>query len=138
MYLIGIDVGSRRIGVAISDAEKKIAFPVEIIDREQNSYGFKKLERIIADRSVDAFVVGVPYRENGTLGEHGEKVLEYIEGLKRYFKKNVISWDERFTTRIAEKVLISDNMRRSKRKRVIDKLAAQQILQSYLDYINSR
>ncbi len=137
MYLVGIDVGNRRIGIAISDAEKKIAFPAEVIEREKNSYGLKKLKKIIGEKPVDAFVVGIPYRENGTIGQQGEKVLEYIESLKNYFHIKVISWDERYTTIIAEEVLLSDNIRREKRRQVVDKLAAQQILQSYLDHINS-
>jgi len=137
LYLVGIDVGNRRIGIAISDAEKKIAFPAEVIEREKNSYGFKKLKKIIGDKPVDAFIVGIPYRENGTIGQQGEKVLAYIESLKNYFQTKVISWDERYTTVIAEEVLLSDHMRREERKRVVDKLAAQQILQSYLDHINS-
>ncbi len=137
VYLVGIDVGSRRIGVAVSDAEKKIAFPVDTIKRENNSYGFKKLKKIIGDKPVEAFVVGIPYRENGTLGTHGVKVLNYIESLKNYFHIDVVSWDERYTTVIAEDVLLADNVKRSERKRVVDKLAAQQILQSYLDHVNS-
>jgi putative Holliday junction resolvase len=138
LYLVGIDVGTHRIGIAISDPEKKIAFPAESIERENNSYGFKKLKRLIGDKVVDAFVVGVPYREDGTFGVQGERVLAYIESLKEYFHIEVIPWDERYTTVIAEKVLISNNTRRVKRKQVVDKLAAQQILQSYLDHINSR
>jgi len=137
LYIIGIDVGNKRIGIAISDSEKKIAFPVDVIKRENNSYGFKKLKKIIGEKPVEAFVVGIPYRENGTLGSQSEKVLDYIESLKKYFHTDVISWDERYTTVIAKGVLLSDNMKRSERKRVIDKLAAQQILQSYLDHINS-
>jgi len=138
LYFVGIDVGSHRIGVAISDAENKIAFPANVIEREKTSYGFKKLQKIIGDKPVKAFVVGIPYRENGTIGQQGDKVLAYVESLKNYFNTEVISWDERYTTVIAEGVLLSDNIRRAERKRVVDKLAAQQILQSYLDHINSR
>jgi putative Holliday junction resolvase len=132
-FIIGIDFGQQRIGVAVSDSEKKISFPLDVIHRENKSYGLKKLKRLLNDREIESFVVGVPYRENGELGAEGLAVLEYIESLKEYFQVSVVTWDERYTSLIAESAMLSDDVSRKGRRAVIDKLAAQIILQSYLD-----
>ncbi|MGQ9615309.1 MAG: Holliday junction resolvase RuvX [Spirochaetota bacterium] len=136
---MGIDFGEVRIGLSISDSEKKVAFPLDVIKREGGSYCLNKLKKIIEDQklNIDAFVVGVPYKSNGTAGEQGKKVHDYINSLKNYFSVEVIEWDERFTTSIAERALISGDVSRNKRRNLIDKVSSQIILQSYLDYINS-
>ncbi len=136
-FIIGIDFGQQRIGVAVSDSRKKIAFPLDVIHRENKSYGLKKLKRLIDDKDIDSFVVGVPYRENGELGAEGLEVLEYIKSLKEYFQVSVITWDERYTSMIAESAMLSDDVSRKGRRAVIDKIAAQIILQSYLDSLHS-
>ena len=136
-FIIGIDFGQQRIGVAVSDSGKKIAFPLDVIHRENKSYGLKKLKRLLNDREIDSFVVGVPYRENGDLGAESLEVLEYIESLKEYFQVSVVTWDERYTSLIAESAMLSDDVSRKGRRAVIDKLAAQIILQSYLDSLHS-
>lgn len=133
---IGIDVGDSRIGLAISDEKRMIAFPLAVIKRENNSYGFNKIEKLLKEKNFKAFVVGLPVKSDGSLGNQCEKVLKYVESLKEYFKSEVIVWDERYTTIIAEKILIESNTKREKRRKVIDEVAAQLILQSYLDYLN--
>ncbi len=135
-FIIGIDFGQQRIGVAVSDSRKKIAFPFDVIYRENKSYGLNKLKRLLDDKDIDSFVVGVPYRENGELGAEGLEVLEYIKSLKEYFQVSVITWDERYTSMIAESVMLSDDVSRKRRRAVIDKIAAQIILQSYLDSLH--
>lgn len=137
-YYVGIDVGSSKIGLAISDSEKKIAFPLDVIIREQNSYGFNKIKRIIEGKDVEAFIVGLPIKTNGSIGKQGEEIQRYARCLKDHFHMRVIVWDERYTTVLSEKTLLQGNIRREKRKQIIDKLAAQNILQSYLDYINNQ
>jgi putative Holliday junction resolvase len=136
-YLIGIDFGRRKIGLAISDSMKKIAFPLETINRENNSYGFNRLKKIIGENEIEGFVVGIPYREDGTLGEEGSLVLEYTEHLNSYFNKKVVTWDERYTTVIAHKSLLHNGKKERKKKEKIDTVAAQIILQSYLDSQNT-
>jgi putative Holliday junction resolvase len=133
---VGIDVGDTRVGVSISNESKTIAFPLAIVERENNSYGFKKIKTLLIDKKIEAFVIGLPVRSDGTLGKQGEKVINYCESLKEYFKTDVISWDERYTTVIAQKSLIETNSKLEKRKKAIDDIAAQLILQSYLDHIN--
>ncbi len=136
-YLIGIDFGLKKIGLSISDSRKKIAFPLETIYREKKSFGFRRLKKIIGDNEIEAFVVGIPYREDGTLGEGGKLVLEYIEHLKVYFCKDVITWDERYTSVIANKSLLHYSNKDLKKKEKVDTVAAQIILQSYLDSLNN-
>lgn len=135
---VGIDVGDSRIGLSISDGKRMIAFPLAVIKRENNSYGFKKIEKLLKERDIEAFVVGLPVQSDGSMGNQCEKVLNYVESLKKYFKSEVIVWDERYTTVIAEKILIETNTKREKRRKVVDEVAAQLILQSYMDYRNNR
>ena len=136
-FIIGIDFGEKRIGVSVSDSEKKIAFSLDVIHRENNSFGIKKLKRVLNDRDIDLIVVGVPYRENGKLCDEEHEVFSYINSLKDHFDVPVLTWDERYSTLIAENVMISAKVRREGRKSVIDKLAAQIILQSYLDSLTT-
>ena len=131
--IVGIDFGEKRIGVAVSDSEKRIAFPLDVIHRENNSFGIKKLKSLLIERDFDSIVVGVPYRENGELIDAGHEVFSYIDSLKEHLQVPVFPWDERYSTMIAEQAMISANVKREGRRGVIDKLAAQVILQSYLD-----
>ena len=134
--VIGIDFGEKRIGVAFSDSEKKISFSLDVIHREGKSFGIKKLKRLLSDREIESIVVGVPYRENGELLNESHEVFSYIESLKEHFQVPVLTWDERYSTIIAENAMLSADISREGRKAVIDKVAAQIILQSYLDSLN--
>ena len=131
--IVGIDFGEKRIGVAVSDSERKIAFPLDVIHRENKSFGIKKLKSLLSKRPFESIVVGVPYRENGEFLDTGHEVFAYIDSLKEHLQVPVFTWDERYSTMIAENALISANVRREGRRPVIDKLAAQVILQSFLD-----
>jgi putative Holliday junction resolvase len=128
-----VDVGDVRIGLAISDSDKKIAFPLGVVQRVDNSYGFTKIAKLVSGRDVDGFVVGLPIRTDGTLGTQADKVLSYIEEMKKYFQAQVIAWDERFSTAMAARYLKISSMSSKNQKRVVDEIAAQIILQSYLD-----
>ena len=134
--VIGIDFGEKRIGVAFSDSEKKISFSLDVIHREGKSFGIKKLKRLLSEREIESIVVGVPYRENGELLNESHEVFSYIESLKEHFQVPVLTWDERYSTVIAENAMLSADISREGRKAVIDKVAAQIILQSYLDSLN--
>jgi putative Holliday junction resolvase len=131
--VVGIDFGEKRIGVAVSDSEKKIAFSLDVVQRSESSFGIKKLMRILKGRDVDSFVVGVPYREDGASVRETHEVFSYIESLREHFNVPVYTWDERYSTMIAEHTMISAHVSREGRKAVIDKVAAQVILQSWLD-----
>lgn len=135
-YYVGVDVGDSRIGLSISDQGKKIALSLGIIERENKSYCFKKIKNLLNSRDVEVFIVGLPLRTDGRLGERGEEIQKYADGLRNYFNKEVLMWDERYTTVIAEKTLHLDKKKIKKKRKIIDGIAAQIILQSYLDHLN--
>jgi putative Holliday junction resolvase len=136
--IVGIDYGKRRIGVAVSDTQKKVAFPLAVIRRHGDSYGLERLKKLLGDRRVEYFVVGIPLQKNGSLSEEGCEVVRYVAGLKSFFDCEAVTWDESFTTVEAEEFLIEGGVRRERRKEVIDKVAAQIILQTYLDHVNDQ
>ena len=134
--IVGLDVGDKTIGVAICDPLKITAQGVTTIKRIGIKNDFKELGDIINSYGVTKIVVGLPKNMNNTVGPQGEKVLNFVEKLKNHFKLDIILEDERLTTMAAERILIDGDVRRKKRKKVIDKIAATYILQSYLDRIN--
>ena len=135
MRVLGIDYGDKRIGVAISDPLGITAQPVSVIKRSQSFRDdFLELKKIIENYSgVDAIVVGLPKTMQGEIGIAAQKVLKFVEMLKKESGLEVVTWDERLTTAEAERMLISAGLSRAKRKQVIDKSAATYILQGYLD-----
>lgn len=133
---VGLDFGEVRVGVAVSDNYKKLALPLAVIEREGGSFGFNKLAKLLADRDVEAFVLGNPLDSSGAPGSQSGKVHKYAEGLEKFFNKKVIIWDERFSTAHADRLL--SNTRSKSRRKIIDKVAAQLILQSYLDSIQKQ
>lgn len=134
MRIIGLDVGDKTIGVAISDPYGMIAQGLKTIRRTSESEDIEEIKRIVRNFAVEKIVVGFPKNMNGTIGPQGQKVIYFVEILKRELKILVLLWDERLTTVEANRVLIEKaDVRRSKRKEVIDKLAATLILQGYLD-----
>lgn len=136
MRTMGLDVGDKTIGVAVGDAMGLTAQGVETIRRTNGKADYRRLGEIIKEREVSKIVVGLPKNMNATIGPQGEKVLEFVEGLKRRFNMEMILWDERLSTVAAERMLIGADVNRSKRKQVIDMVAATYILQSYLDSQN--
>lgn len=136
MRIMGLDVGSKTVGVAISDPLGFTAQGLEIIpiDEEKGELGFERLSQLVQEYKVDQFVIGLPKNMNNTSGPRVEASQAYGEQLKEEFGKPVAYQDERLTTVAAERMLIEQaDVSRSKRKKVIDKLAAQLILQNYLD-----
>lgn len=129
--VLALDVGDRRIGLAVSDALGVSGFPLPPM--RNNSSQWKELKRIIDQYHVQYVVVGMPYQLDGEIGPQGEKVRAWIELLKKRFDLPVHTVDERMTTRLAEQALIAGEVRREKRKNVIDSLAALLILQTYLE-----
>ena len=136
MRVMGLDYGSKTMGVAISDELMMIATGLEIIRRDSEKKIRKTLIRIdelIAEYNIGKIVLGLPKNMNNTLGERAEKSLELKETLERRTGLEVIMWDERLTTVSAEKALMESGVRRENRKAVIDQIAAVFILQGYLD-----
>ena len=133
MRIMSLDVGSRTIGIACSDALLMPAPGIEPIRRTSLEKDFNRLQELIAEYEVHELVVGMPKNMNGTKGERAEKTEEFVEKMKEVIDLPVSYWDERLSTVMAERQLIAADVSRKKRKSVIDKMAAVVILQGYLD-----
>ena len=138
MRIIGLDYGTKTVGVAVSDALGLTAQGVETVTRKEENklrQTLARIEAIIEEYQVTKIVVGLPKNMNNTLGERAEACKDFAEKLERRTGLPVVMWDERLSTVSAEQVLMESGVRRENRKAVIDKIAASIILQSYLDYI---
>lgn len=135
MRYMGLDVGSKTVGVAVSDPFGWTAQGVEIIpiDEELEEFGLDRLSELVAEYKVEAFVLGLPKNMNNSIGPRAEASQKYGQLITDRFNIPVFYQDERLTTVQAERMLISNDVSRKKRKKVIDKLAAVLILQNYLD-----
>jgi putative holliday junction resolvase len=135
MRTMGLDLGSKTIGVSISDAMGWTAQGLETIkiNEEKKEFGLARLEEIIREHEVSKVVLGLPKNMNGTIGPRAEASIAFAKVLEEKFRVPVQLWDERLTTMAAERVLLEADVSRSKRKKVIDKMAASMILQGYLD-----
>jgi putative holliday junction resolvase len=138
MRTMGLDVGSRTVGVAISDALGWTAQGLETIkiNEDENEFGFERIGYLIKEHEVSKIVVGLPKNMNGTIGPRGEASEVYAKELEQRYGLPVILWDERLSTVAAERVLLEADVSRKKRKKVIDKMAATMILQGYLNSQN--
>ena len=133
MRIMALDVGSRTIGIACSDALLMTAQGIETIRRTSLENDFNRLRELISEYEVHELVVGMPKHLNGTKGDRAEKTEEFVEKMKAVIDLPVTFWDERLSTVMAERQLIAADVSRKKRKGVIDKMAAVVILQGYLD-----
>ena len=133
---MGLDYGTKTVGVAVSDVLGITAQGVETVTRKSNKklrQTLARIEALIEEYEVSKVVLGLPKNMNNTLGERVEKTLAFKEMLERRTNLPVVMWDERLTTNAAEQILIESGVRRENRKSVIDKIAAVLILQGYLD-----
>lgn len=136
MRVMGLDYGSKTMGVAVSDPLGLTAQPVEIIRRKSENklrQTLARIEELIGEYEVGALVLGLPKNMNNTLGERALKSLELKETLERRTGLPVVMWDERLTTVEANRAMIEGNVRREDRGRYVDAIAAVLILQGYLD-----
>lgn len=131
--ILGLDVGDKYIGVAVSDLLQITAQGVETIKRVGRKKDFIELKRLIDEYDIKRIIVGLPKNMNGSLGPQSEKCMKFGAEVENKFDIDVIYIDERMTTISAERILIQGNVRRENRKQYIDKIAASFILQSYLD-----
>ncbi|MGE7090958.1 Holliday junction resolvase RuvX [Lysinibacillus sp. NPDC048646] len=138
MRIMGLDVGSKTVGVAISDALGWTAQGIETvkIDEANGVFGIDRLAELVKEYTITEFVVGFPKNMNNTVGPRGVASENYKKLLEETFSLPVKLWDERLTTMAAERMLIEADVSRKKRKQVIDKMAAVMILQGYLDSKN--
>ncbi len=138
MRILGVDYGRKRVGLAISDETGSISFPLEYIKGGQDRAVCEEIERIARQREATQIVVGVPLGMDGLSTEQTERTLAFVAALRQVTSLHVDRWDERLTSVQAERVLIEGDVRRKHRKGKIDKIAAQIMLQSYLDAANTK
>ena len=139
MRILGLDYGSKTVGVAVSDPLGLTAQAVETIWRKQENHLRQTLARIdelAAEYQVERIVLGYPKNMNNTIGERAEKALEFQQMLEKRTGLQVIMWDERLTTVEANRTLMEASVRRENRKKYLDQLAAVFILQGYLDSLH--
>jgi len=135
--VMGLDIGTRRIGVAVSDDLGLTAHGRDTIQRTGFKADLGRIQELVRSEGAEQIVVGLPKNMDGSPGTGAEEVLRFAKALKDRLAIPVHSWDERLTTVMAEKTLLMADVSRRKRKKVIDKLAAVIILQGYLDGLNS-
>ena len=136
MRIMGLDFGSRTVGVAVSDSMLITAQGLEIIRRKEENKlrrTMARIEELIGEYEVEEIVLGLPKNMDATAGERAELTKEFQEKLERRTGLPVILWDERLTTVAADKVMMESGVRRKKRREYVDKIAATLILQGYLD-----
>lgn len=141
MRILGLDYGSKTVGVAVSDPLGFTAQGVEIIRRKSENkmrQTLARIEELIAQYQVEEIVLGLPKNMNNTLGDRAEKSLELKETLERRTGLPVVMWDEQLTTVSANRVLMETGVRRENRKEHVDEIAAVFILQGYLDYLANK
>ncbi len=135
MRVLGLDIGTKRTGVAISDPLGWTAQGLAVIKKGRE---LEELKTIIDEKEVTEIVVGLPKNMDGSLGPKAQEILAIVEQLKESFGIPVHTWDERLTTVAAERVLLEADLSRAQRKKVIDKTAAVIILQGYLDMVSKK
>ncbi|MFQ5789628.1 MAG: Holliday junction resolvase RuvX [Acidobacteriota bacterium] len=134
MRFMGLDVGERRIGIALSDELGMIASPWESLQRVSLQKDVARLTELASRERVTEILVGMPLSLDGSYGPQAKKVTRFIHALREDCGVEVTPWDERFTTVAAERALLEGDLSRSRRRRVVDKVAAALLLQGYLDY----
>ena len=136
--VLGLDVGARRIGVAVSDPLGITAQGLETLHRRNKKYDFSFLHRIIRDYEVKEIVVGLPLRMSGAEGTQAEKIQLFAEDLRKHFKIPVHLWDERLTSAEANRLLRETDLSIEKRGQAVDRMAAILILQSWMESRKTR
>lgn len=133
MRLLGLDVGTKTIGLALSDPMGWTAQPLLTLQRTTLQRDIAALQALFVEHGVEGLVVGLPRSMDGSLGSQAEWVLGFIERLQQAISLPIETWDERLSTVAVERILKGERMSREKQKKVVDKLAAAWILQGYLD-----
>ncbi len=137
MRVLGVDWGERRLGFAVSDPGGVLALPLKVQSVVNGAEAVAAVERILAETEALLVVVGLPLNMNGSRGEMAGKVDTFVAALREVLPVPVETWDERLSTGLVERTLLAADMSRKRRKEVRDKLAAQVILQGYLDSAGS-
>jgi len=135
MRIVGLDLGQKNIGVAVSDPLGFTAQGLTTVRRSNKTKDIESIKAICDEYSAELLLIGLPKNMNGTIGPSGEIAMEFGEMCKEYIGIEVKLWDERLTTVAANRAMLEADLSRSKRKKIVDKVAATYILQGYLDMI---
>lgn len=133
MRILGLDIGTRTIGVSVSDPLGLTAQGITTIRRKNYRYDVEQVRKIYEEYGADTIVAGMPKNMNGTMGPSSEMVMTFCEKLIKDFNPKIEYWDERLTTVAAHKAMLEADLSRSKRSKIVDKVASTYILQGYLD-----
>ena len=133
MRFLGIDLGERRIGIALSDEDGIIASPLGTVERTGDRAAAREIARLVCEREVGEIVLGLPLRLDGTEGPAALGARAFAERLRAQVDRPIHLWDERMTTVLAERAMIEGGARREERREKVDRVAAALILQSFLD-----
>ena len=137
--VLGVDLGAKRVGVAVSDASRRVATPIEVVHRTGDlARDHLAIRALVDEWEVSAVVVGVPYSLDGSVGPAARAILAEIEALRATLSVPVETYDERLSTVTAERSLMRQNLRADERRRVVDMVAASVLLQGWLDAEASR
>jgi putative Holliday junction resolvase len=136
--ILGIDLGKKRTGIAVSDINQKIATPLRVIENMKFKETLNILKEILTERDVCAIIVGDPINMDGSIGPKSQSSRSFIKNLSKDLDIPILLWDERLSTVSAERSLLEADISRKKRQQVIDKIAASIILQNFLDYLNAK
>ena len=134
--ILGLDIGDKTVGIAVSDRGIKIATGITTLKRKGNDEDYAKLIETFENYDIGLIVCGWPVQMNGMPGAQCQKIYDFIEKLSEYLSLDFVQWDERFSTKVVEKVMIKTGVSRKKRKENIDKIAAIYILQGAIDSLN--
>ena len=133
MRILGLDIGDKRVGVAVSDPEEIIASPLTVITRDNGSSTIDTIVRLMGQYDVKRIVVGLPYSLDGSLGIQASKVKDFVDKLSQSASADIKLWDERLSTVAAERLLRGAGNKKAREKSRLDAAAAAFILQGYLD-----
>ena len=136
--LLGLDIGKKNIGIAISDPGLKIASPNSNLKRTKLKKDIESLEQIVLDKNIGGLICGLPIKLDGSEGKACQSIRQFVKDVNAELSIGISFWDERLSTVAVERVLIQEaNLSRQRRAQIVDKVAAVYILQSALDYLSS-
>jgi len=136
LRILGLDVGSKTIGVAVSDPLGFTAQGITTIRRTNKEKDLEEIKKLCDEYKAEVIVIGLPKNMNGTIGPSGEIIMAFGKLIEEELKVQIKFWDERLTTVAAHKAMLEADLSRSKRKKIVDKVASTYILQGYLDMIS--
>ncbi len=131
--VLGLDVGETTIGLALSDAGRRIASPLSTIERTKFSKDMAKLESIVSSNKIVGLVIGYPINMDGSLGPRTQSTRTFVSNMGKHINLPMLLWDERLSTMAVERMMLEADMSRKRRAELVDKLAASYMLQGYLD-----